>query len=63
MINLYEIWEKPGADELDVGLRALFNLFIVIGEKFLGLRGEESRKRDEYIGEILGGEKNSVTKP
>ena len=47
LINLYEIWEKPEANKLDVGLRVLVNSFIVIGEKSLGLREGESRKSNK----------------
>ena len=63
LINLYEIWEQPKTDELEVGLRVLFILFIVIGEKSLGFKRGELRKRDEKIGEILKEEKNSLIKP
>ena len=47
LINLYEIWENPGEEELDIGERAAWISFKEIGRKSRGVRGGESRKKDE----------------
>ena len=47
LINLYKIWEHPGEDELEVGLKVLVSLFIIIEKKSLGFKEGESRKREE----------------
>ena len=47
LINLYKIWKNPGEEELDVGERAAWISFKEMGTKSRGVRGEESRKRDE----------------
>ena len=41
----------PGEEELDVVFKAFSTSFRVIAENYLGFRGGESNKREEYTGE------------